>query len=368
MAINVIDIKYNKAVRNTIHEFICDTDLDFLQLPKCDPGSTAVSIASGIVYIVNASGKWVEFGANKGNHKFFEVPSIFDNDGDGIPETYLFTTALPDKFKTNNTIKIDAVKDITNENGVYQEPYTHYMLYDEVAAGIGTLPPHVYCYDNSNNYLFYTFKAPSDGVYELAAYLRIKDEQLRGATYLINEGTDLEHAFVTTCGWDTEEEAFAVRDTQELEGSYMSGMYVYLRAGTNTIRIKPATEIEKNQHFRKFYLTRVGALKIEDPEFLTMDEAENKGIKLAEGAIMPKYDYITVTFNNGAPRENDGFCRVTASNGHLMSIQKITLADGQSMPLANDIAVLRGKIGCVNSTVNGDIGKEARIFNATIIK
>lgn len=62
MAINVIDIKYNKAVRNTIHEFICDTDTDFTLLPKCDPGSTAVSVATGTVYVVNASGNWVEFG------------------------------------------------------------------------------------------------------------------------------------------------------------------------------------------------------------------------------------------------------------------------------------------------------------------
>lgn len=64
MAINVIDIKYNKAARNTIHEFICDTDADFALLPKCDPGSIAVSVATGAVYVVNASGSWVEFGVS----------------------------------------------------------------------------------------------------------------------------------------------------------------------------------------------------------------------------------------------------------------------------------------------------------------
>lgn len=64
MAINIIDIKYNKAVRNTIHEFICDTDTDFALLPKCDPGSMAVSVATGTVYVVNASGNWVEFGVS----------------------------------------------------------------------------------------------------------------------------------------------------------------------------------------------------------------------------------------------------------------------------------------------------------------
>lgn len=44
-------------------EFICDTDADFEQLPDCGTGSAAVSIASGNVRVVNASGEWVDFGA-----------------------------------------------------------------------------------------------------------------------------------------------------------------------------------------------------------------------------------------------------------------------------------------------------------------
>ena len=75
MAINILDIKYNKAVRNTIHEFICDTDTDFVHLPKCEPGSTAVSAATGTVYVVNASGHWVEFGGGDSDESEYPAAS-----------------------------------------------------------------------------------------------------------------------------------------------------------------------------------------------------------------------------------------------------------------------------------------------------
>lgn len=46
-----------------VKEFICDTDADVAALPTdvCT-GSTAVSIESGKVFIVNTSGEWVPFG------------------------------------------------------------------------------------------------------------------------------------------------------------------------------------------------------------------------------------------------------------------------------------------------------------------
>lgn len=43
-------------------EFLCDTDADFAKLPKANVGSTAVSIESGTVMVVNTSGNWVTFG------------------------------------------------------------------------------------------------------------------------------------------------------------------------------------------------------------------------------------------------------------------------------------------------------------------
>lgn len=62
MAYKVIDETYCPYVGEKRKEFICDTDADFAKLPKCCTGSTAVSIASGTVKIVNTQGEWVTFG------------------------------------------------------------------------------------------------------------------------------------------------------------------------------------------------------------------------------------------------------------------------------------------------------------------
>ena len=309
------------------------------------------------------------------------VASSFDTTGDGVAEVYKFTKALPKRFNSDAAINIDAVKDITDENGVYQQAGrdSHYIKYDEISSGTGTMPyAHVYCGD-STQYLYYSFNVPEDGIYELAAHLRIKDQQLRGATYTVNNGTEYEQSIVTTYGWDTEYDALAIRNNDHLQGAYMSGMFVNLHAGVNTLRITSASSVTKTQHFRNLYFIKHANVcnhTLDDTytcsscntEFsLTMDEAEAFGIRLAEGAILPDYYYTTITFNNGAPRESDGFCRVITSNSHKMSIQKITLTSGQAMPAAGSTVTLRGKIGCVNSTVNGSAGQEARIFDAQLL-
>lgn len=48
----------------TIHleNFTCDTADDVATLPKCLPGSQAVVIATGDLYVANSSGEWVKFG------------------------------------------------------------------------------------------------------------------------------------------------------------------------------------------------------------------------------------------------------------------------------------------------------------------
>jgi hypothetical protein len=51
---------YHEAYRE---EYIVDTESDVASLPICCAGSFALVSDSGKVYIVNASGKWVEFGA-----------------------------------------------------------------------------------------------------------------------------------------------------------------------------------------------------------------------------------------------------------------------------------------------------------------
>lgn len=46
-----------------VKEFIVDSDADFENLPKCDPASEALNPHNGKLYMVDASGNWVEFGA-----------------------------------------------------------------------------------------------------------------------------------------------------------------------------------------------------------------------------------------------------------------------------------------------------------------
>lgn len=53
---------YGDVDKSTLKEFLCDTDADFASLPVASVGSSAVSIESGDVMVVNTSGKWVKFG------------------------------------------------------------------------------------------------------------------------------------------------------------------------------------------------------------------------------------------------------------------------------------------------------------------
>ena len=63
MAVKLISRKYCACQDDDIMEFIADTDADLNNLPPCSStGSTAVSIESGKVKIVNTNGKWVTFG------------------------------------------------------------------------------------------------------------------------------------------------------------------------------------------------------------------------------------------------------------------------------------------------------------------
>lgn len=62
MAWKLIDIRVNPLTNKKHREYICDTDADFESLPKAHAGDTAVSAATGNVYVVNATGEWVKFG------------------------------------------------------------------------------------------------------------------------------------------------------------------------------------------------------------------------------------------------------------------------------------------------------------------
>lgn len=59
--VKLIDRHYCPYSGDFRQELICDTDADFESLPKACTGSTAVSIESGKIRMVNTSGEWVPF-------------------------------------------------------------------------------------------------------------------------------------------------------------------------------------------------------------------------------------------------------------------------------------------------------------------
>lgn len=62
MAIKLTNREWCGCVNDYRCEFICDTDADFENLPHACTGSTAVSLQSGKIMVVNTQGEWVPFG------------------------------------------------------------------------------------------------------------------------------------------------------------------------------------------------------------------------------------------------------------------------------------------------------------------
>lgn len=63
MAIKKISETYGACWNDRRYEYLVDTDADFKNLPECSGvGSTAVSIESGKIKVVNTKGEWVDFG------------------------------------------------------------------------------------------------------------------------------------------------------------------------------------------------------------------------------------------------------------------------------------------------------------------
>ena len=179
-----------------------------------------------------------------------EVSSVFDNDGDGQNEVYLFAPALPEKFAADGVIHVDAVEDNLSDNIPRRE-------YSEYTSILYRVPyDHVYLEKGQDQYLLYTITVEEAGVYEMAIHLRLKDCMTRGVTYIINEGTENEYSFKTSYSWETYDDGWAVRNNDKLIGTYMFGIYVELQAGENTIKITE-TELARTQHFRDFYFVKV---------------------------------------------------------------------------------------------------------------
>jgi hypothetical protein len=63
MAIKQTGQKWNPILVTTKRKFIIDNEQDVVDLPTCCPGSYALCVDGGIVYMVNASGEWKKMGA-----------------------------------------------------------------------------------------------------------------------------------------------------------------------------------------------------------------------------------------------------------------------------------------------------------------
>lgn len=61
MAIKLLSRKHNMLIGGTVDEYLCDSDVDFDTLPEANTGSVALSVATGNIKVVNASGEWVDF-------------------------------------------------------------------------------------------------------------------------------------------------------------------------------------------------------------------------------------------------------------------------------------------------------------------
>lgn len=62
MAIKLVAREYVPFLDDYKCDFVVDTDSDFDKLPNACTGSTAVSVESGTVRVVNASDEWANFG------------------------------------------------------------------------------------------------------------------------------------------------------------------------------------------------------------------------------------------------------------------------------------------------------------------
>lgn len=60
MAFTLIDKQW--SISDFIHEYVCDTESDAAKLPECRPGSKAMVIEGGKIYIVNSAGERRLFG------------------------------------------------------------------------------------------------------------------------------------------------------------------------------------------------------------------------------------------------------------------------------------------------------------------
>lgn len=203
----------------------------------CGDTQTTVIPATGIHTYLNA----VCTGCGESTIKVVPMPSNYDADGDGKKDTYNFSKELMDGYQ--------------NGVHVWAGDYDTKLSNSPSVSSAGGFS-HWYIVEYSSQTLVYKVTVPETGVYEMILHFRLKDEQVRGTKYTINEGTDNEQVFSTSYGYSGMPLS-QMRDADTLT-TYMYGITVNLVAGENIIKIEHASECPKSQHYRDFYFVKVG--------------------------------------------------------------------------------------------------------------
>ena len=175
-----------------------------------------------------------------------EKTSNYDNDGDGAKDVYFFTTVLPEKFKSEDTIHLWMDE--------YEADLSSNYVPESMFSGNYN---HVYFDEGQGQYAVYKITVSQAGVYEMAIHTRLKDTKERGGKYTVNEGTEHEYSFETSFQFATDEEVYAARENEYTMSSYMYGMYLELQEGDNYIKIELASGGEKSMHWREFFFVKV---------------------------------------------------------------------------------------------------------------
>ena len=233
----------NAAIAHSYEEIVikeptCIQDgQKMLTCSVCQDQQTEVIAATGVHTYLNA----VCTGCGDSVITVYPMPSKYDADGDGKNDTYNFSKELMDGYQ--------------NGIHVWAGDYDTKLSKSPSSSSAGGFT-HWYIVEYSSQTLVYKVTVPETGVYEMILHFRLKDEQVRGTKYTINEGTDNEQVFSTSYGYSGMPLS-QMRDADTLT-TYMYGITVNLVAGENIIKIEHASECPKSQHYRDFYFVKVG--------------------------------------------------------------------------------------------------------------
>jgi hypothetical protein len=170
---------------------------------------------------------------------------VYDNDGDGKNDVYLFTAALPEKFRGEDVVHVwGGDYDISLSSS-----YVNINSFDPIRTW--------YCTAGSGDYYTYKVTVPEAGVYEMAIHTRLKDTRARGAKFTVNKDTANEYVFELSYQFATEEELSAAMENNYTRTSYMFGIQIELQAGDNYLRIDEPTQDLRVFYFRDFYFVKV---------------------------------------------------------------------------------------------------------------